>query len=417
MRDSVESNKILLALWALFVVLIPFFVLGKTPVQSKFNPRQLAVEKVEGGMPQPADFLMVALAGMVFASLGVRVVASAMPVVRAFAWFTLYVILVDAVWCFLVEDLDLLKNPLFYAYDFLLLLTFLVLYSGFQEKLLRVTVHAVAVSLFLQVLLSPLAFDAAQFRQRLFFNTPIQLGYFSVLFGSLFYVGTNRFHIHRAYQGCVYAAVTYLTILSLGKASLIGLAILLILVSLQRPVLLLAGGLFLGAGLLVTAALTGTGGPGLLEKVEWRLSERKADETPEARGYDRIVHHPEYLIFGAGEGANYRFRSGHPGELHSTVGTVLFCYGLVGTALFTYAVVVLFKPDPRLLIGLLPSSVYGLVEHGLRFTSFWVLLAFICCLARRTEQQPPREGGAPDASSPAFDVIQDSPSASNCPVA
>ncbi|MDZ7736197.1 MAG: hypothetical protein U5P41_08920 [Gammaproteobacteria bacterium] len=95
-----------------------------------------------------------------------------------------------------------------------------------------------------------------------------------------------------------------------------------------------------------------------------------------ARGYTRIIEHPGYLLFGAGEGAYHRFLPKY--EFHSSLGTVLFCYGLPGTIAFTAMLWAIIRR--RLLPGailLMPALVYGLAHQGLRFTMFWVMLACI----------------------------------------
>ena len=100
------------------------------------------------------------------------------------------------------------------------------------------------------------------------------------------------------------------------------------------------------------------------------------------RGYDRLVNHAEYLLLGAGEGSYNRFQSELPGsELHSSYGTLLFCYGLVGALLFSLALLLVCGLQVRWMLYLSPVMLFGLFHHGLRFTLFWVLLAYVCCLA------------------------------------
>lgn len=62
-----------------------------------------------------------------------------------------------------------------------------------------------------------------------------------------------------------------------------------------------------------------------------RFNEKGLDDTFAGRGYDRICKYPEYLLFGAGEGAHYRFaeKSLFLGEIHSSWAGVLFYYGII----------------------------------------------------------------------------------------
>jgi hypothetical protein len=105
------------------------------------------------------------------------------------------------------------------------------------------------------------------------------------------------------------------------------------------------------------------------------------------RGYDRISNHPEYLIFGAGEGGYNRFDTfidNH--EMHSSFGTIVFCYGIPGIVLFTLFVFSLLKKLPWFyLVYALPLFAYGVTHMGLRFTIFWVALMMFPII--RSERQ------------------------------
>src|SRR6266498_3825629 len=112
-------KRFYLVLWVLVLLATPFYFFGKDPVQKMLDPRHLS-SKVEGGVPQVSDFLMLVLMGSVFCAVGFRVRRSAAPAVGAFAWFVAYVCAVDAVWALALEDLAPLKNMLFYIYNLLL---------------------------------------------------------------------------------------------------------------------------------------------------------------------------------------------------------------------------------------------------------------------------------------------------------
>ncbi len=375
-------SQLFLVLWALFPVLVPFYLFGRTPVSpaGSLGMVKHGPVKVEGGVPQPADFLMAGVMGLVFFGIGFRFHLRLLTVIKALGWFVAYTVLVNVTWSLMVDDpeLSLLKSSLFYFYDFMLFCSFLVLHWQFQDRLLRVTVYAVAASVFLQALLSPLAMERSQFRQALFFNNFNQLGYYAVLSATLFFVGSRYFRVSAALQICFYVAVAYLAILSLSKAAIFAFALLVLLAFVSRPGILLVGTATLGGILLLDI-------DDLAAKLEQRLTAQEADDSLAKRGYDRIVHHAPYLVFGAGEGANYRFVSEHAGEMHSSFGSLLFSYGIIGLALFAFMLFAVFRRGNfKDLLFLLPPFLYGLAHQGLRFTLFWVLLAFLCCLGKRT---------------------------------
>ncbi len=83
---------------------------------------------------------------------------------------------------------------------------------------------------------------------------------------------------------------------------------------------------------------------------------KKSSDSLEGRGYDRIWRYKQNLLFGAGEGADYRF--GRAIEMHSTLGTVLFSYGMPGFLFFCRFLCALYKVGgPRWFKYVLPACV------------------------------------------------------------
>src|SRR5207249_2508290 len=198
------------------------------------------------------------------------------------------------------------------------------------------------------------------------------------------------------------AAATYLAVLSLSKTALLALAVLAVLTLLERPLALppvppLAGFL-LAAALSVPRDVA----PPLLRNLQDRIATREVDETIAGRGYDRFLSHPEYVFLGAGEGDYPRFRSELVSELHSSFGTILFCYGVVGAGLFTWGIVlVCLRTDLGSALCLGPVFFFGMAHHGLRFNLFWVLLACLCCVGKAgREAAPARACAVPGVEDP-----------------
>jgi hypothetical protein len=368
MNIAAPLPKFLLGMWSLYPLLAPFYLMGKTPIPG--------TEKVEGGVPQLADYYLVGLMVLVFGMLPFRLNRLAVGVVTALVCFVAYTVIINLVWGAALEDLSLAKSSLFYVYDVLLFVTCLVLYANFKEQFLYVTVQAVGVSVVLQALLSPLAPQTLYARQAVFFNNENQLGYFCVVSGTIFVLGARHFSIRMTYQIIFYAALAYLAILSQSRAALLGLGALTIVALLGRPIRLLLA--ISAAALVLAITLT----PPFVSKSEERFVVQGEYDTAAARGYDRIVNYPEHILVGAGEGAYERFRSDLYGsEIHSSFGTLVFCYGIPGTALFALALFFICKSDPRIALYMIPAFVHGLGHQGLRFAPFWAMLAFLCCWA------------------------------------
>lgn len=370
--------------WSLYPVLVPFYFLGKTPVPGQ--------QKVASGVPQVADFYLTAVVVLVLGGLRLRLPRPAGPVLGAFAAFVGYAALVNCTWAALLDNTSFLVSSAYYVYDALLFLTVLVLYGHFGDRFLWATVHAVIASVLLQLLLSPLAPEPYGPRQSLFFNDENQLGYFCVLAATIVALGARRVAVSPVLRLAFYTTVGYLTFLSQCRGALLGLAALGVVALLGRPVrllLVLAG--------LAAVYLVLTLDPEVVGKSWERLVTGGEYDSLATRGYDRMVNYPEHLFLGAGEGAYTRFRSGLYGsELHSSLGSLLFCYGIVGAGCFLGGLVFVGRRDPRAALYLVPALVHGVGHQGFRFAFFWVMLGFLCCIALG----PPAEAASVPLPSP-----------------
>jgi hypothetical protein len=99
------------------------------------------------------------------------------------------------------------------------------------------------------------------------------------------------------------------------------------------------------------------------------------------RGYNRLTEHPEYLAFGAGQGAHDRF--GVFTEIHSTWAGLFFYYGITGLMLILFFIGKIYKnlylPDK---IAFLAIIVYGFSTYGARTPIFWITLGCLAYKAR-----------------------------------
>jgi hypothetical protein len=379
------AANVALYAWCLYPVLVPFYLLGRDTL---WTPH-----KLPGGLPQPADFYVVAVMALALFALPFRVPGPVAAALRGLAAFVGYAALVNFLWASILEDASLVRSALFYAYDVLLFLTVLLLASRFGERFLRLTVRSVAASVFLQAALSPFVMTSLSDRQQLFFHSENQLGYYAVLAATIFAAGARRFHVPVAVRLAFYAAVGYLTLISQCRAAVTGLVALALVAALGRsPWRFLAA---VAALAVLYAAVTFA--PEFLGKSRERLVTSGEYDTLAARGYDRIGNYPEYLFFGAGEGAYGRFQSDlYDSEIHSSFGTLLFCYGIVGAGLFACALLPLARKDPKTALYLVPAFVHGFAHQGLRFAFFWVMLAFLYCLAASRRAGHPEGRGDPD---------------------
>lgn len=150
-------------------------------------------------------------------------------------------------------------------------------------------------------------------------------------------------------------------------------------------IILVSGSLTLGLGYIQVEDLENRTRL-LFERVEYTIQILQGDEiyVLEERGYDRIWKYPEYILLGAGEGANERWasRTWFLGEIHSTFAGVLFCYGLPGTFLLIAVLLSVWRALPNwwLRFLLLAPLFYSIGTYNLRNTMFWIGLALLWSL-------------------------------------
>lgn len=92
------------------------------------------------------------------------------------------------------------------------------------------------------------------------------------------------------------------------------------------------------------------------------------------RNIDKLYLYPQYTIFGAGQGYFMRFyRSNSSGEIHSTVLSILFCYGIIPTSLFLLWVWKNIKKGACFIPVFLALAVESLVLLNQRQPLFWLI--------------------------------------------
>jgi len=366
-----------LLLWSLYILLFPVYV-------------------IKSGLPQPGDLLMFLLVPVVFATGSNRLFPAAVAPTRALLVFTAYTMLVNVTWTVALNNYSLIdtKNGFlftlsFYIYNGVFFLLALVLYSRYRERFLWLTLQLTLASVVLQVLVS-FVFSRGASRSAVLFNNPNQLGYFAVLSASILCLGRRRLGLGTVSATVGLLASAYLALLSSSKAALGATAILVIVGLLSNPRFIVVS--VLGALLLLVTSNRVTDA---IDRARTRIETDQSADFFEERGYDRILDNKELWFFGAGEGGYRRFKDtsaigAH--ELHSSAGTIFFCYGIIGTILFgVFAWRVMERGRLRYILLLMPASAYGLTHQGLRFTLLWVLLALFIALKdyeRRGVQSP-----------------------------
>jgi hypothetical protein len=345
------------------------------------------------GNPQPADFLLL-LTIVATLLIAWRQLPNESGLYIALGLFVGWIVLVNTIWYFISPDFVFLRKTSFYLYNALVFL--FVIAAGYHdwERLKVVIWWSCVIALLAQFLYLEFVFHGLGKRATGTFNNPNQLGYWALLVMACLAVVKERTPL-RIWDVLALGAGFYILMLSLSKAaSISGMLLVLLIIAFCR--LQRVSGLVLGAGLALGLMFELASG-GLVERfmsfepvanLEHRLSGigTQEDDSLLHRGYVRLIQHPQYLAFGAGEGGFERLsrdaeKQGK--ELHSTLGTILMSYGLIGLGLFGMLLFVTFVRAPLASAAYLgPVMLYSITHMGLRFSLFWVFLGLVYAQAR-----------------------------------
>ncbi|MBA3538042.1 MAG: hypothetical protein H0T79_00290 [Deltaproteobacteria bacterium] len=374
-----------LAIWVLYIVLSPFYV-------------------VHGGLPQPGDALIFLLVPVALIRWSGRLERTSVHAMQPLLWFTYWVCLVNLGWAIYIArfSIDLIYS-FYYIYNTALFLAVLVMYQRWKNAFLKLTVQIVFFTVLFQVAASFVIRGGT--RNALFFSNPNQLGYYALLSGCILVLTQRQLGAGLVRSSIGLTGCAYLAVLSASRSALSGIALLAVLLFFSNP------RVFITAA-IVAIMLTFAGGPlsNSVDALSRRFSENRAPDKSffEQRGYDRIWSNKEYLLTGAGEGNTARFAETTAiglGEIHSSAGTVLFSYGMVGVALFLAFIWRVLRGAPlRSSLILLPPLIYGFAHQGLRFTMLWVLLAIFVALKGPAKALASKKSSTPPELRPIVSV-------------
>jgi hypothetical protein len=352
------------AIWLIYIVMAPFYVLGS-------------------GYPQPADGILIlgaapALA-LIFLKSNFKISS---PVLIGFLFVGL-TFLINVTHFAFSPDRKLLLSSIYYIYNFAIFLFVVDLFKKSPEKINRLTYIGLAISILLEF--AVVIFEYGQeFRSQGSFNNPNQLGYWSLLSFSLLIIIKRDKKINLI--DVILILITFaIQTMSLSKAGIVSMVfcsgILFfskIMTNTQRILVVVA--------VIFSVSYAASSNQGLMQSVlsvdtiqaaYTRLSTigMQGDDSLEGRGYNRIKENPHYLILGAGEGANARYNV-QKKELHSGLATLVFSYGILGAVLFFVFLFYVFRQCPwRHIFLIIPIMLYGLTHQNIRFTYFWVVIA------------------------------------------
>ena len=373
MRENMNAS---LVLWGLHLALLPLYVFksgGVQPSHLIFLTAFCAMALEGRGQTVTAtgqysgQYSLMRSSGHMFCLL--------------FGMFVLYGWLVNSAWTVLLSSAKPLVFSMFQIYNLLLVYFVVSVAPGNWERFCQVTRTGFGAALTLTVLVIVLRGQADAAREEGLFNNPNQLAFFSLSASVVFFV-MERLSVGSAmWNRIAIAAATFACLASLSRAGLVGCGLVLL------------SSMFSGRGsssrVFMAVAIAGAmvlviGSLQVVDRLESRNDRLRLQETStaEGRGYDRLFHHPEYAVLGAGEGEVKRFEgllSSAGAEMHSTFGTVLFSYGVIGLLLYGGAWLLVVSAGPGLAFKICAMTpvIYGITHNGLRFSAAMVAMLML----------------------------------------
>lgn len=333
------------------------------------------------GGPQISD--IVILFGMVAVALpAFMAYKSKIKQVYLYAGiFAAYTIFINLINFLFFPDFRFLLTAMIYPFNVLVFYYISTILKNSDRSLRDGAVWAIAASALAQVIWV-FVMPSHHWRGTGSFNNPNQLAYWSLLMSTIV-VLLRRDSRLGALELVTILMLAYLQMLALSKSGLITYSIFLFALFFS-PMIgnLHRAALLAGAAILMVWSFAVTngeilGGSKVVLNVVDRIGNigHESDDTPEARGYYRIVQFPEYALLGAGEGAFARFDAIHVRELHSGIATILFSYGILGASIFSLFLFRVFYRQPYyIILFFIPILMYGLPGQNFRFADFWVFI-------------------------------------------
>ena len=364
--ESQQTEKLhfyYLAVWLIYLMLSPIYVFSK-------------------GLPQPADIIIMT---GVLPALGIAFLShrKTIPTVYIYGWmFALLTFAVNWVNFSFYPHYRFPFASIYYVYNFLIFMYVVYLFRTNPERVRQLSYMALVIAIIVQFVWGAVFPDVGYRRVTAGFINPNQLAYWALL-SSIMLAMMKGKHKYTWLDLMLWGFLGYLQTLALSKAGIICYLLFVFTViftpnmdRIARYITFCAFGLLLLYSVFELHKVTEYFNQ--VERISIaadRLSTigQENDDSAEGRGYLRIVHYPEYVFFGAGEGAFGRF--GEPRELHSGIATLIFSYGVGGTLLFFTFVGAVFNRLPWYYFAYIFIIIlYGLTHQNIRFTHFWVFL-------------------------------------------
>jgi len=255
-------------------------------------------------------------------------------------YFVMAACLIDGIYSAINMTTQIVISAVFFIFNFLVVLTFdrVIRYDRFLVWLEWVVKACILFQLGLY--LSGNGRWYMECRYEGTFNDPNQYGFFML---STFFMLVLLLKMHgKTKQVVLWFVITFFLIVPCASSSmLVGLVVFLVFYFLfaenvtvreKRNQLCIAGVFLVVFFLLMKGVIPlpeSFASSFMYERTMDKIEsfEESSSNFLQDRGLYKVIYNPFYILIGAGEGAYWRFAAG--GEIHSSVVSILWCYGIV----------------------------------------------------------------------------------------
>lgn len=316
-------------------------------------------------------------------------------------YFVCFVLAINVFYAVIYGESVFIKSSMYYVYNALIVVIFRIYASdaGFLWNVERVCKANLLIQLLIYV--AGLGRNYTADRYMGTFNDPNQMAFFifmslitAVIITKIRHSKLNVFY-HLLAIGLIFQTSSTGMLLAITVFYTVQIAITVTKVVLRTHSVnfILASTVILMMAVLFSSKIDDALGnlvdSPIISRVEEKLSRQGTDTYATSnitdRGIDKLVLYPEKTLFGAGEGLHYRFEQDNSvNEIHSTLFSILFYYGVVPALLF---LVWCMKNIHALSIGNI-AAVLALVIESITLLNqrqplFWMFFVLLDILYRQ----------------------------------
>lgn len=325
----------------------------------------------KSGIPQPAHFFLFVLFIYYLFNEFSYICNFISNRLSWFAFFIFYIVCINLIYFTIEQEVSFLVSTSYILFGLFTLCSLFVFLEKYNGK--PIIYLSLWLGLSLLFLISILKLGGFEFypRYNAFFNDPNQMAFWVICIISSILMLDNG---NEKFKYLAILISIYIIILSGSRSGLLGLLPILfyvILVNIKSKNLIFLIILSLISGFFIIKYYSDFEA---LTYLISRIDEVDSDQQLSDRGYTRIAKNLEYIIFGSGQGADFRFNSTH--EIHSTWAGIFFYYGIFGLFIFILSLCQLsYNLSFRNLLLFIAPLLYGFSTFGLRTPVVWIFLA------------------------------------------